>query len=166
MGLPGVTGLAITGDTGTVGPFGSQGTTGTQGIAGTTGPQGSIRTSYNWTFSQSGGITVGTYIVYFALEAVTIQDIAVTLADSGTGGASATHFEFYKLPASILPTSPPAGIGDVTVIVSAAGVAAMNVAAATSLSLALAVGETLVVGVSTVPDTPGNYAHVSVRATS
>jgi hypothetical protein len=145
--------------------MGSQGSTGTQGIAGTTGPSGLARTSYNWTVSQSGGITVGTYIAYFALETVTIEDVAVTMINSGTGGASATHFEFYKLPAFILPTSPPVGIGDITVIVSAAGTAAMNVTTATGLSVALGAGDTLVVGVSTAPDTPGNNAQISIRAT-
>ena len=162
-GPPGVTGISVPGSTGAVGPQGSAGPTGPQGIAGTTGLQGTARTSYNWTISQSGGITIGTYITYFALEAVTIEEIACTLVNSGTGGAGATHFEFYKLPASILPTSPPAGIGDVTIIVSAAGSGAMNVATTSGLSLSLAVGETLVVGVSAAPDTPGNYAQISIR---
>ena len=165
IGPAGVTGAGLMGNTGAIGPQGSQGQTGIQGIAGTTGPQGIARTSYNWTISQSGGITVGTYITYFALEAVTIQQIAVTMVNSGTGGAGATHFEFHKLAASILPTSPPSGIGTTTVIVSAAGTTAMNVTNVTGLSIALAVGESLVVAVSTAPDTPGNYAHISIRAT-
>jgi hypothetical protein len=162
-GVPGETGAGVQGDTG-AGVTGLMGSTGVQGIAGTTGPQGLARTSYNWTISDSAGLIVGTYIVYFAMESVTIEEVVVTMINSGTGGTGATHFEFYKLGASILPTSPPVGIGDFTVIIPAAGVTVMNGTKVTSLALSLAINESLVVGISAAPATPGNNALVSIRA--
>ena len=67
------------------------------------------------------------------------------------------------LPLSSLPASPPVGTGITTIVVPAAGVGAMNAVKSTSLAIALAENETLVITVSTAPDSPANYANISIR---
>jgi hypothetical protein len=150
------------GATGLIGVTGPKGVTGSQGIAGSTGPEGLARTVINWTISQSGGLSPAAYIVYYVLDAFTIEKIAVSLADSGFGGANSTVFEFHVLSAGSLPASPPSGSGITSVIVPAAGVGNMN-AITKDVSIALAVNEALVVTVSTAPSIPANYAQISIK---
>jgi hypothetical protein len=124
---------------------------------------GVAKTSYDWSISKDGGLTTGAYIVYRALEAITLTKIGIGLADSGFGGVSATIFELYVLPANSLPASPPSGLGVENLTIPAVGAGVMN-AAIKTISVSLDVDQILVIGISSTPDVYPNYAQISLRA--
>jgi hypothetical protein len=113
----------------------------------------------------AGGLAIGPYVIFRALQAFTITQASITMLDSGSGGIGATLWEIHVLPAGALPAIPPVGVGDVSLAVSAAGSGVMNTAALTGLSRAVQLNGFIVVTIRNQPSTLGNYATISIRGT-